>query len=289
MKALCRGFISGIWKTVCWCASSREWRKATTPSSPVLEDSTKTSSPVEVKVSWLSENFVYFLFIGGCGGGGWRMFQHLKLSIHPVEQGESCVFAMTFPASLCAGPLAIWQLDSIFRGLQSCTRTEAVKAAALLDAVLRLLHFLAFRTSVSQATSPVFAVDMCGELGAGTTVAGRWAKPVQHCCACRGILQWFETQNAARHYRQHPSEAMMNLPQTGRDSSGTCQKSGFSRVQQPVNPNIMIFLHWYLRGFWRTYAITMSRLICRRHLGRLGELCGVLAADRPFVCVVKVQ
>ena len=63
----------------------------------------------------------------------------------------------------------------------------------------------------------------------------------------------------------------------------------FSRVQQPVNPNIMIFLHWYLRGFWRTYAITMSRLICRRHLGRLGELCGILAADRPFVCVVKVQ
>ena len=69
MKALCRGFISGIWKTVCWCASSREWRKATTPSSPVLEDSTKTSSPVEVKVSWLSENFVYLLFIGGWGGG----------------------------------------------------------------------------------------------------------------------------------------------------------------------------------------------------------------------------
>ena len=52
--SLCRGFTCGTWRTVCWCASSREWLRVTTPSSPASGDSTRTSLPVAVKVCWFS-------------------------------------------------------------------------------------------------------------------------------------------------------------------------------------------------------------------------------------------
>ena len=71
--SLCRGFTCGTWRTVCWCASSREWLRVTTPSSPASGDSTKTSLPVAVKVCWFSM-MVLCVCVCAWGGGGclWR-------------------------------------------------------------------------------------------------------------------------------------------------------------------------------------------------------------------------
>lgn len=84
---------SGTFKTECWWGSTKVWPRASTPSTPALEDTTKTSLPVAVKVQSHNENnhqsflrfpLMYLIFVSP--------FLHRPQSVHlaPARRTPDC-------------------------------------------------------------------------------------------------------------------------------------------------------------------------------------------------------